>query len=91
MAPVPWQLVEICAMKAGKGFEFIQRACLFKSFCIQFNRRMCGINACAAAGRLFGGSGMRRAVGAEKKFWVTAGDGFNQCTAMVSRFSTGRQ
>ena len=80
---VSWQLVEIGAIKAGKGFEFIQRARLLESFSVKFNRRMSGIDACAAAGGFLDGSRMRRAVGAEKELWVTAGGCFNQVLAMT--------
>src|SRR5687768_1336226 len=72
------QPVEIRAMKAGEGFQFIQRACLFKDFRIKLDRRVGGINTCAAAGIFLCGSGMGCAICSKEKFRVAAGGGFYQ-------------
>ena len=65
-------------MKAGEGFETIQRIGLLKHFCIQFNRRVRGVDAGVPACGFLISARMRRAVGAEKKLFVATGGGLDQ-------------
>src|SRR5687768_10741985 len=88
--PVTRQPVEIRAMKAGECFQLIQRACLFKDFRIKLDRRVGGINTCAAAGIFLCGSGMGCAICSKEKFRVAAGGGFYQFSPMSFTLQHGK-
>src|SRR3989338_7621304 len=70
LAGVARQAVEVRAVKAGKPFQPVQRAKLFKGFGVQLEGGVRGVDAGAAAGGFLGVLRVRRAVGAEEKFRV---------------------
>src|SRR5690606_4382588 len=71
---VAWQAVKVRAMEAGKAFQFVQGAQVFKNFGVQFNGAVSGVAACTATGVFFGALGVRGTVSAEEEFWIAAGD-----------------
>src|SRR6266851_1692377 len=67
------QPIEFRAVHCGKTFEAIECRLLLENFGINLERTWSGEYAGAAAGRLLGRNGMRRAVGAKKEPRISRG------------------
>ena len=72
------QIIKIGAEMAGEGFEFIERARIFKGFGVELNRGIGGVTTGAAAGGFFFIFGVGCGIGSQEEFRATAGRCFDQ-------------
>ncbi len=63
---------------AGKTFQFVECACIFKGFGIKFDRGKRGVAAGATTGGFFFVFGVRSRIGSQKEFRAATGSGFDQ-------------
>ena len=64
---------------AGEAFELIQSTEVIEDFCVEFDRGIGGVAACAATGTFFCALSVRRTVRAQEEFAAATDDGILQC------------
>src|SRR5690554_4212258 len=83
---VAWQAVEVRAVEAGKGFQFVQNAQFLKDVCVQADGAVGRVATGAAAGGFLFVPGVGRRIGTQEEARIAAGNRLAQGQLMLVAF-----